>query len=47
MVKRAPSVAQNDGIWTASKPAAMGKQGNPNVEVNEIKSCGEACKRQV
>src|SRR5215472_18724142 len=22
-----PSVAQNDGIWTASKPAAMGKQG--------------------
>jgi len=27
MVKRAPSVAQNDGIWTASKPAAMGKQG--------------------
>jgi len=27
MVKRAPSVAQNDGIWTASKPGAMGKQG--------------------
>ena len=48
MVKRALSVAQNDGIMDGFKAGSHGKaRHNPNVEANEIKSCGEACKRQV